>query len=199
MAHTVTLAHDPSCPWCWIGFFQAQRLHQEFGVKIDWVGYELWPAELPRPAASPAAPVVESNRPATPSRLDLAYAAQGMEAPTAERPKGLVFHNTLQIFELAKRHQVEWPVLEAVYRAFWEQGKDISQPEVLVGLTAGHLDPIELHAVLEEKRFASDIVPFDDEAYARGIYNVPTFIIDGQRYAEQPYAVLARAVKAWVG
>lgn len=198
MAHTVTLAHDPSCPWCWIGFFQAKRLRDEFGIAIDWVGYELWPAELPRPAASPAPTPVETNRPTTPTRLELAYAAQGMEAPTAERPKGLVFHNALQTFELAKQHKVEWPVLEAVYRAFWEEGKDISDPNVLIALTAGHLDPVELSAVIEEKRFAHAIIPFDDEAYARGIYNVPTFIIGGERYAEQPYAVLARALQAWL-
>ncbi|MFX8883359.1 hypothetical protein ABTM86_19270, partial [Acinetobacter baumannii] len=91
--------------------------------------YELWPAELPRPAASPA-PTVDSARPITPSRLELAYAAQGMEAPTAERPKGIVIHNALQVFERAKRHGAADQVVEAVYRAFWEHGRDVSQVEV---------------------------------------------------------------------
>jgi predicted DsbA family dithiol-disulfide isomerase len=198
MAHSITLAHDPTCPWCWIGLFQAKRLREEFDVEINWVGYELWPAELPRPASS-SVPEVETKRPPTPTRMELAYAAQGMDAPTAERPKGIVIHNALQVFELAKRHGVADEVVERVYRAFWEEGQDVSQPEVLATLTAGLLDEAEMRAVIEEQRFRADIVPFDDEAYARGVYNVPTFVIDGVKYAEQPYSVLARAVKAWIG
>ena len=26
----VTIAHDYLCPWCWVGFFQAKRLKEEF-------------------------------------------------------------------------------------------------------------------------------------------------------------------------
>ena len=41
---SVTIAHDYLCPWCWVGYFHALRLKEEF-PKIEqiWVGYELLP------------------------------------------------------------------------------------------------------------------------------------------------------------
>jgi hypothetical protein len=38
-------------------------------------------------------------------------------------------------------------------------------------------------------------VGFDDPAYASGVYNVPTFFIGEERYAEQPLTVLKKAVR----
>ena len=198
MAKRITLAHDFTCPWCWIGLFQAKRLAAEFGVEFDWVGYELWPEELPRPASSAPAPVDE-KRPPTPARMELAYAAQGMEAPTAIRPKGMFALNALQTFELAKTKGVEGEVIERIYHAYWEDGIDVSDPDNLARLTEGLLDPAELKAVVAEKKFKKDIVPFDDEAHEKGVYNVPTFVINGKKYAEQPYAVLQKAVREWIG
>lgn len=51
-----------------------------------------------------------------------------------------------------------------------------------------------MRASIETEQFADRIVGFDAPAYKTGIFNVPTFIIAGERYAEQPYLVLEKAV-----
>ena len=130
--------------------------------------------------------------------MELAYAAQGMDPPTAVRPKQMRSHNVLEACELAKAHGLGMEVVETLYRAYWEQGQNVNEPSVLVELCAKYLSMTELMSTLEESRFQDKIVKFDDDAYAAGVYNVPTFVIDGAKYAEQPYSALSKAVKTWV-
>lgn len=193
---TVTVAHDFLCPWCWIALAQVKQLQAEFpNVKFDWVGYELMPEALPWPEPAPPTPEVTTNRPKTPTRMDLAYAAQGMEAPTVERPKRMRSHNALEAVEYAKTEGVEEAFIEKMYRAFWEEGKEINNPAVIRELATGIISNLDdLEAAIAEKRFNDRIVGFDDDAYAAGIYNVPTYIIEGERYAEQPITTLRKAL-----
>ncbi|HZH97458.1 MAG TPA: DsbA family protein [Fimbriimonadaceae bacterium] len=196
MSLTIPVAHDFVCPWCWIGLFQAKRLQEELGVKIEWLSYELFPEELDFPVSAAAATEVKSNRPKTPSRMALAYAASGMAAPPSiERPKNMRTHNAHEAVEYAKEHGGADELLERLYRAYWEEGQEIDDPQVIANLAAGVVSDVQamLQAV-QERRYKDRIVGFDDDAYAAGVYNVPTFFIDGERYAEQPYEVLRQAV-----
>jgi predicted DsbA family dithiol-disulfide isomerase len=84
---------------------------------------------------------------------------------------------------------------EAVYRAYWEEREDISEPAVLERLAANAgLDPAAFLVAVNAERFAENIVPFDDEAYAMGIRHVPTFLFGAEeKLAEANYADLAHA------
>jgi len=183
----VTVAHDYLCPWCWVGFFQAQTLQQEFPqLQLDWVGYELLPEELgllpdyrPKPH-DPTQP---------PSRFEAFAAAEGV--PLHERTIGVVrTHNPLEGAEYVKEKAPDRfeRYNEAVYRAFWERSEDISSLDVLgtivqeVGLSADDfLDAIS------SKAYYHKIVRFDEDAYARDVTHVPTFVFRGERCAEAPY------------
>ena len=192
---TIPVAHDFICPWCWVALFQAKKLQEEFGAEIEWKGYELFPdaLEWPDPSLQPEPP---ANKPATPSRLDFILVADGLELPTAMRPKKMRTHNAHEALEYAKTEDKADAFAEILYRAYWENGREINRPEVLRELAAGVLDDVEAMAsAVSEKKFAGEIVGFDDDAYAAGVYNVPTYWIGGERYAEQPYAVLRKAVE----
>jgi len=195
MAAVIPVAHDFLCPWCWIGWHQTKRLSKEFRVEFDWIGHELFPEELAWP--EPGEPEVENpDRPKTPSRLDLAYAAEGMTPPTVARPRRMRIHNALQAVEEGKAQGVADQVVEALYKAFWEEGRAIGEEDVLLEILAPIVPNVEsLSATLRNRAHKHKIVPFDDEAYAAGVYNVPTFFIGGERYAEQPYSVLVRALQ----
>ena len=195
MAMKIKLAHDFICPWCWVGFFQAQRLEKEFGIDIDWKGYELFPADLhwpdyPAPEPRPA------NKPETPSRFELFCAAEGIEMPHVTRPHKMRTYNAHQAVEYAKTEGVHKPFIEKLYRALWEEGREINRIDVLKQLAHGLIKDLDaFEAAILQKRFAREIVHFDDDAYADGVYNVPTFFIGGKRYAEQPYITLKHALK----
>ncbi|MFQ3588417.1 MAG: dihydrofolate reductase family protein [Fimbriimonadaceae bacterium] len=203
MPAKVVVAHDFTCPWCWIGLSQARRLRQEFGVEIEWVGYELFPEELPLPEPPTPKPAPPDDgmppRPKTPSRLHLAYAAEGIGRPPAS-PACRRIHNALEAAEFAKDRGLGWEMVERLYIAGWTEGRNIDDPDVIAQIGAGlGLKKRDLKSAMKEKRYRDRIVPFDDDAYRAGVYNVPNFWIDGVSYAEQPYAVLREAVAAWLG
>lgn len=195
MPLTIDLAHDISCPWCWIALSQVNRLKENYDVQFNWLGFELWPEELGWPEAGPV-PERDPNRPITPSRIELAYAAEGMEKTRAIRPSKMRTLNALQAIEFAKDLGKQDEMVEALYNAYWQEGKRVSDPVVLREVSQGIVpDPDELVKVVEERQLKDRIVPYDNEAYAAGVYNVPTYWIGGRRYAEQPYPVLARAIE----
>jgi predicted DsbA family dithiol-disulfide isomerase len=192
----IPVAHDYICPWCWIAVFQVKELEAEFGVEFDWLSYELMPENLPWDDA-PSVPHVATNRPKTPSRMDLAWAAAGMEKPTVERPKKMRSHNALEATEYVKANGDARGFVEAMYRALWEEGREINALPVIEEVAQPYVEHTsKLIAAVERREFRDRIVPFDDEAYAVGVYNVPTYWIGDERYAEQPTVVLARAIRA---
>ena len=192
----IKVAHDYICPWCWIAVFQTRDLMQEFGVTFDWLSYELIPDELPWPD-SPSVPEVKTNRPKTPSRMDLAWAASGVEKPTVERPKQMRSHNALEATEYVKAHGEHQAFVEAMYRAYWEKGLEINSLPVIEKIAADYVaDVADLLRAVEDKAYNEKIVKFDDESYSKGVYNVPTYRIGGERYAEQPTSVLRQAIRS---
>lgn len=199
MALTIPIAHDFVCPWCWIGLKQARRLQAEYGVQIDWRAYELWPAELPRPAASVVTPP-PTNRPVTPTRIEFLEHVEGIRVPQIERPKGLNTHRAHLSVEFAKTLGLADAWIDRLYQAFWEEGQNIDDLPTLERLAFGVLpDATAMIEAVRAGRGAENIVKFDDDAYANGVYNVPTFFIGDNRFAEQPYTVLAAAVETEIG
>lgn len=193
----IPVAHDYICPWCWIALFQTKELHREFGVTFDWKSFELMPEELEWPDPAPVREV-ETNRPKTPSRMDLAYYASGVPKPTVNRPKKMRSHNALEATEFVKAHEGDVDrFVERMYRAFWEQGREINALEVIREMADGIVSsPDQLVEAVTAKEFDDQIVKFDDDSYAAGVFNVPTYWIGGERYAEQPTVVLSDAIRS---
>lgn len=197
---TITLFHDYICPWCWVGFHQARRLTGEFGLAFDWRGAELIP---PGMAYTPAAPSPKSAAPAAPprpkGRFDRFLDEEGIVLP-APRPAFVRSHAALLGAEFARDAGHFDAFNEAVYRGFWEHHEDISDLAVLERLaSAVGLDGAALAASVRAERFAETIVPFDEDAYARGIRHVPTFLFGAEEYlAEAHYADLAHAAERFL-
>jgi riboflavin biosynthesis pyrimidine reductase/predicted DsbA family dithiol-disulfide isomerase len=195
---TIPVAHDFICPWCWVGLFQAQRLQREFDVNIEWLGYELMPAEM---EYSPSQPKDEpENKPPTPSRFSLLMAAEGMTLPPVPKPPKMRSFNAHQAIEYAKTEGMQDDLVEAIYRAFWEEGKDINHVETLCIIAKGIINDVDkMKTAIEADQFGDHVVDFDNDAYEKGVYNVPTFFIGDQRLAEQPYSAIRKAMIHFIG
>lgn len=194
----IPIAHDFVCEWCWIGLFQTRRLRQEFGIQFDWLGYELYPAGLIEKSVV-ADPPPPPNRPLTPSRLTLAFAAAGIAPVRAKKPMPETIR-AHQAVEFAKQFGDPTSLVERIYIAFWQENRDISDLDVLLSCAKGLVPNLEeLRSSIESHQFEERIVRFDDSAYATGIYNLPTFWIGNQRLAEQPYERIRDAIIREVG
>ena len=185
---SVTIAHDYLCPWCWVGYFHALRLKEDFpNIEQIWVGYELLPEELgPLPDYKPR-PRDREN----PSRFDLFTDSEGVIIPD-DRTLGIIrTHNALEGAEWFKEHAPDRfdDYNGAVYRGFWQHSVDISDLTILTGIAADNgADPEAFRSALEAKQYHDKIIRFDDDAYAADVTHVPTFIFRGERCAEAPYS-----------
>lgn len=196
MPLTIPVAHDFVCPWCWVALIQTRKLTAEFDVTFDWIGYELWPEvlEFPEPnAPTPAIP----NKPKIPSRLEFLLHLEEMEIPVIERPKRIRTTKAHLAVEFAKTIGKAEEINAALYEAFWLRGEHIGELDVILEIAKPILgDVSELRASIEERRYFENLVGFDDPAYEKGVYNVPTYWIGDERYAEQPTLVLRKAILA---
>lgn len=87
------------------------------------------------------------------------------------------------------------PYILELYKAFWERGENLDEPEILANLAAEFgVDSNNMLDSIRSNRFDDRIVKFDAPAYKTGIFHVPTFIIGGIPYAEQPFHVLQKAM-----
>lgn len=171
-------------------------MRREFGVELDWKAYVLFPDDLEEDY-QPAGPPPPPDKPRTPSRQTLAFAAEGLEF---ERRPYYDSHNAHEAVEYAKQFGVHETLIERLYFAHWAEGANVSEISVIQECAKGlGLDLAELEASVRERRFAANIVHFNDPAYAKGVYNLPTFWIGGERFAEQPWIRLRKALTEWCG
>lgn len=194
MRQAIRIAHDFTCPWCWIGLHQARRLEEEFGVEIDFVPYETYPEDVPLPDATSAPGVLEA--PPTPSRLELAFHCEGI--PFRNRPE-VRSHDALEAVEFARTEGKAREMVDALYHAYWVDGANLDV-ETLVAVAEGIVADCDgLRAAVQERRFAGAITAFDEGAYRSDVFHVPTFFIGEGRHAEQPYPVLREALVRELG
>lgn len=196
----IALYHDYLCPWCWVGFLQAEALEREFNIAFEWIGAELYPPELEGPPSNPGPlPTRDPERPK--DRFDLFCDQEGVAFPEP-RPGFVRTHRALLGAEYARSISTEteraWHA--AVYKAYWLECADIENLQVLrrIGQDIG-LDPDALEESIATERHAEEILGFDNPAYAAGIRNVPTFVFGAnEQLAEANLDDLRRATERFL-
>ena len=181
----LTVAHDYICPWCWVARRQAEKLHAEFpALELVWKGFEL----LPEGLASVSTPEDKEApiKPPTPSRFDLMLLAEGLTLPVRKR-KYSFSRKALEGAEFALEAGKAEAWHDAVYFAYWEESKNIAEWATLKACAekAG-LDSAELKRALDEGKYRDRVVEYDDPAHEAGVWNVPTWMLEGNWIAETP-------------
>lgn len=86
----------------------------------------------------------------------------------------------------------------AVFRAFFERGEDIGDPEILVALASGlGLDGDALRHALASRELQENVLDDERQAQALGITGVPAFVADRRAALSgvQPVERLQRLVE----
>jgi predicted DsbA family dithiol-disulfide isomerase len=182
---------DPVCPWCAIGKARLDRaLESRPGhpFRVEWHPFQL----------NPDMPPGGMDRRVYLSAKFGADRLPQMEAQVVQmaRAAGVEMHpdratripNTLDAHRLIHWAGLEGrqtPVVAALFRAYWAEGRDIGDPAVLAQVAdAAGMDGAAVARLLATDADRDDIAARDADARARGVTAVPTFLID-RRYVVQ--------------
>jgi predicted DsbA family dithiol-disulfide isomerase len=184
----IDIYSDTVCPWCYLGkrrFELAMAARPQYEPRVTWRPFELNP-EIPPEGLDRAAFLTAKT--GDPKRLAEAQA----ELKRKGEASGIVFRfdliermpNTRRSHLLiahAARCGRQTAVKDRVMRAYFEEGCDIGDIEVLVrlGVEAG-LAEHESRSALILRAGQDGVIAAERHAAVLGITGVPTFIFDGQ-------------------
>ena len=179
---------DPVCPWCVVGkanLDRAMAAHPDHPFAIEWHPFQLNP-DMPREGV-PRAGYLEAKFGSRDKVVQMHLMLEGVG-----QKAGVTFDfgaidripNTLDAHRL-----IHWAGLEGrqtamvsrLFAAFWREGRDIGDAEVLAAL-AGEvgMDAAAITRLLATNADADDIAARDADARRRGVSAVPTFLIAQQ-------------------
>ncbi|MGR3548904.1 MAG: DsbA family oxidoreductase [Roseovarius sp.] len=179
---------DPICPWCYIGktlLDQAMAQRPDHPFEIEWHPFQLNP-DMPAEGMD--------RREYLETKFGGKEGAIRAYAPVLERAEaaGLTIDfaaikrtpNTLDAHRL-----LHWAGIEgcqdrmamALFRAYFNEGRDIGDPEVLADLADSlSLDGAMIQRLLATEADRDDVRARDAQFRQMGITGVPTFIVGGQ-------------------
>ncbi len=175
MSVTIRVWSDYVCPWCYVGLVEAEKLHRQYDVVLDWQPFELRPDAPEEGWAIPAHIRARMAAPDNPLRRRAAE----LGLTLAEREWIPSSRRAHECTELARAERRLEPFHAAVLQAYWSEGKDIHDWAVLeAAATSAGLDAAAMRAAVEAGRFAAAVDERVGAAHERGIHAVPTFVVD---------------------
>ena len=197
----IEVASDVICPWCYIG---KRRLAKALGLvageieaSIEWLPFQLNPAMPPQgvPRAeyrSAKFGSLERSRELD-ARVAREGAGEGIQFAFDRMQRTPNTTNAHRLIDLAQRQQKAEPVVDALFRAYFEEARDIGDATVLAGIAAqcGVAD-------WPQAADAQRVAQLEERMRELGISGVPTFIFDQRSGISGAYppAELAAAIRA---
>jgi len=184
----IDIYSDTVCPWCYLGkrrFELALAARPQYEARVTWRPFELAP-EVPIEGLDYAAymaakGVDEAALKETHAELARLGEASGIQfrfdlirrIPNTRRSHLLIAH--------AARRGQQGAVKDRIMRGYFEEGRDIGDPEELVRLGAeAGLNEAEVRNALFLRVGQDGVVAAERHAAVLGITGVPTFVFDGQ-------------------
>ena len=174
-----------------------EKLEAEHGVKVEWVHFPLHP-DTPVDGGRSLADLFAGrnvDRKAMHAQMKARMEAEGL--PYGERT---MTYNSRLAQELGKWADTQpggEAIHDALFRAYFADARDISQPAVLLEI-AGRLGlPVDRAREVLEKRTFKDAVDADWKLSRQyGITGVPTFVVGRHGVVgAQPYEALEQLVR----
>jgi len=185
MAKSVEFWFDFGSPASYLAWFQLPKIAASRGASIDW-----------RPMLLGGVFQATSNR--SPVEIpakgrwmlgDLPRWAERYGAPYKRNPHFPI--NTLMLMRGAVGLQLKGDprfskYVETVFRAIWEEERNMGDPSVVGATLAGAgFDPAEIMALVGDPAVKDRLKAVTQEAVERGVFGAPAMFIDGQMHFGQ--------------
>jgi predicted DsbA family dithiol-disulfide isomerase len=173
-----------------------EELRKKFEIEIKWIAFPLHP-ETPEDGMTLEELFAGRNYDIEKSRQRLKLVADELGLPLGERKKT---YNSRLAQELAKWAESRGkgdPFHDAVFRAYFVDGKNIGKSDELVNLAkAIGLPEKKARSVLESRTFQEGVDADWSRSHQLGITGVPTFVMGQQGLVGfQPYEALEQFLK----
>jgi len=185
---TIEIISDPICPWCYIGktrFERALAARPEHGLKISWKPFQLNP-NMPPEGMDRRAYLERKfggEKGAVQVYADIAKAAEadGLKVKLDKIKRTPNTINAHRLIHWAGIEGLQNEAVAALFIANFEEGRDISAPDVLADIA----ESVGMDRAATERLLASDAEiaetkAADEKTREMGVSGVPTFLIDGQ-------------------
>jgi predicted DsbA family dithiol-disulfide isomerase len=194
---------DVICPWCYIGKRRLERALRELGgrheVRVRWHPFQLNPTMTGEGM---------DRRDYRTAKFGSWERSQALDAQVAEagEAEGIAFTfdrigrtpNTLdahRLIALAGEQGVQDAVVEAFFRGYFTEGRDLGDRGTLLGLAAqAGLDRGRAESLLGGDDGLESLRAAEAQSRRAGVQSVPTFVINGEvtiSGAQGPQAFLA--------
>lgn len=186
---TIDIVSDTVCPWCFVGKRRLERALAQvpagIEVRIGWRPFQLNP-DMPREGAErrehlakkfgdgDRAKEIYRQVQAAGESVDLAFNFAGI----ARQPNTVDSH---RLIDRAGREGKQDAVVEALFQAYFMDGKDIGNIDTLVAIAAqAGMDAQAVRAYLASDEDRERIGAEDQMARRMGVQGVPCFILNRQ-------------------
>lgn len=182
---TIDIISDVVCPWCYVGKRRLEKALGDRPATVRWHPFELNP-DMPREGVELKPYYSEKF-----GSWEKAQELQGRVA-AAGREDGIDFQfdrvaripNTAdahRLIHLAGERNAQDAVVEALFKAYFLDGRDLTDPNTLVDIAAeAGLDRSEIADLLAGDA-ALDVIRTEEEQVRRaGVSSVPLFIINNR-------------------
>ena len=196
---TIEIYTDHKSPYAYLAIAPAWELERDFDVALDWHPYTLdIPDYLGSAEVGDDGTVVAENRsPHQWRRVKYSY----MDARRYANLRGLTLRGPRKIWDSslsaigmlwAKAHGGVRAYNDIVYERFWQRALDIEDGAVVEGvLSEAGIDTTGFAAwAAGEGRELHDTIRADAEA--RGVFGVPTFVLDDELFWGREHLALIR-------
>jgi predicted DsbA family dithiol-disulfide isomerase len=184
----IEVISDAICPWCWVAKRRLESviaaLAPDITTSVTWRPFELNP-EMPKAGVD--------RRAYRSAKFGSWQRSQALDAQVAAvgRAEGLVFNhdkmartpNTVdahRLIWLAGQQGKQDVVVEELFAAYFNEGRDIGDPTVLadIGASAG-LDRTRIRAMLASDEGLAEVRSELQRALNLRVSGVPTVLVDG--------------------
>lgn len=184
----IAIVSDVVCPWCFVGKARLEKALAAHGltdrVAITWLPYELNP-DMPDAGMDRTAYLDQKFGPGKRKEIELRLSEAALESGItfnwAKVKKSVNTRMAHMLVAAASTVQQGSEMKAALFRAYFQEGRDIGDIETLVEIAVEQ--GFEAQAARDElsnNELRETVIGLEDHARKVGVTGVPFFIIDGK-------------------
>ncbi len=186
---TIDVVSDVVCPWCYIGKRRLEKalevLKDEFEFEVNYLPFELNP-DMPNEGRNQKEYLTEKfggedRYQQLTQNVTQVAAEEGLAFDYTQQQRSPNTRDAHRLIWLAKAEGIQAEVKEALLKAYFENGIDLTKKENLLEVTSkAGLNKEKAEKLLGSEKGLVEVEYLEQLNYQRGVTGVPFYIVNGK-------------------